>query len=245
MTRRLYVGDVQGCLEPLERLLVEAGFEPGVDRLILAGDLVNKGPDNVGVLRLARRLGAEAVLGNHDVALLDIAAGRRPLRDRHTIGDVLDAPDRDELIEWLAARPLLIVDDDVCVVHAALHPRWSDLSAIADRLGRRVVELLRGGDSPFVDDEVRFAMTARYCAPDGAIADSDWPPPAAPFGPWTDYYTGDATVVFGHWARAGLQVGPRWRGLDTGCVYGHSLTGWIAEEDRLISVPCDPLEGSA
>lgn len=237
---RLFVGDVQGCAEPLDRLLVAAGFDAGTDRLVLCGDLVNKGPDSVGVLRRVRDLGAESVLGNHDVALLDVAAGRRKLKPRHTFTDVLEAPDRDELLGWLAQRPLLWCEEDVWVVHAGLHPGWDDLEAVARRLRVRFDAALATGVTPFDEPEIRFALTARYCSPEGEIADPDWPEPPPPYRPWMDYYSGDEMVVYGHWARAGLHIGRRTRGLDTGCVYGHALTGWIAESDRVVSVPRDP-----
>lgn len=237
---RLFVGDVQGCAEPLDRLLAAARFEAGRDRLVLCGDLVNKGPDNAGVLRRAIDLGAESVLGNHDVALLDVAAGRRPRKAGQTFGDVLDAPDRDALLRWLEDRPILHREGELFVVHAGVHPAWEDLDEAARRLRRRVEEARAAGESPFRDDEVRFALTVRYCTAEGEVADPDWPPPSPPFRPWTEFYGGEETVVFGHWARGGLQRGARFVGLDTGCVYGGPLTGWIAEEDRIVSVPRDP-----
>lgn len=237
---RVFVGDVQGCREPLDRLLRAVRHDPVRDRLFFCGDLVNKGPDDAGVLRRAIELGAESVLGNHDVALLDTAAGRRPLRKGDTFQAVLDAPDRDDLLAWLAARPVLVRTGEIVVVHAGIHPRWDDLDAVASRLGRSVAAALEAGRSPFDDPDVRFALTARYCAPDGRIADPDWPPPPPPYRPWMEYHRGPDTVVFGHWARGGLQIGERYRGLDTGCVYGGTLTAWIAEEDRVVAVPRDP-----
>jgi bis(5'-nucleosyl)-tetraphosphatase (symmetrical) len=109
VTRRIFVGDVQGCLEPLERLLKAVRFEQGADRLFPVGDLVNKGPDSVGVLALLMRLGAEPVLGNHDLGWL-------------AKGKVKDAAQE----RWLRSLPFSRVFEDVIVVHGGLHPKWSE-----------------------------------------------------------------------------------------------------------------------
>ncbi|MEW6072631.1 MAG: metallophosphoesterase [Planctomycetota bacterium] len=230
MRRRIFVGDIQGCREELERLLEEARYDPAADDLQLVGDLVNRGPDSLGVLRLARRLGAGGVLGNHDLHLLRAAAGRREVKGRDTIGDVLAAPDREELLAWLAARPFVRTWSDIYLVHAGLHPFWSDPAAA-----------LAHADPYREDAAVRFAVAARHCAPDGSLPPADDPPPGPPYRPWTDFYDpaahGGRIVVFGHWAVRGLVLRPHLRGLDTGCVWGGTLTAWIAEEDRLVQIP--------
>lgn len=236
--RRIFVGDVQGCLDPLRRLLDSARFAPPADRLWFAGDLVNKGPDSAGVLRLARELGAEAVLGNHDVHVLGIAARRRvPFKDGGC-RDLLEAADRAELLAWLQARPLLVHLGDVVLVHAGIRPTWGDLAAAAPRLNLRLAEVLARGGDPFADADLRFALSARFCTAEGVQADLDWPPPGPPYRNWADLYRGPPTAVFGHFARQGLLVRPHLRGLDTGCVYGGRLTAWIAEEDRIVAVEC-------
>ncbi len=227
--RRVFVGDVQGCRDELERLLEAVRFDPAADDLQPVGDVVNRGPDSAGTLRLLRELGAGGVLGNHDVHLLRTAAGERSLGKRDTIQDVLEAPDREELLDWLGARPLVRVWDDVVCVHAALHPAWANPAAELDGLDWRTPH-------PYVD----FATRARYCAPTGDLPASDWPPPPAPYRPWYEVYREahpDApTLVFGHWARGGLVVRPGVRGLDTGCVWGQRLTAWLPDEDRLVHV---------
>ncbi len=238
-TRRIYVGDVQGCREPLERLLAKVRVDPASDRVLCAGDLVNRGPDSAGVLRLHRTLGAASVLGNHDLYLLDVAAGRARASERVTFGDVLGADDRDELIAWLDRRPLAVVSDDVVLVHAALRPTWRDLETLDAVLTARRRAQETVGRSAWNDDDVRFAVSARFTTPDGRQPDQDWPPPGPPFVNWVDLWKGPRTVVFGHFARQGLLVRPFARGIDTGCVYGGRLTAWIAEEDRLESVPRD------
>jgi bis(5'-nucleosyl)-tetraphosphatase (symmetrical) len=227
--RRIFVGDVQGCRSELERLLERVGFDRSRDALEPVGDFVNRGPDSAGVLRLCRELGAGGVLGNHDVHLLRVARGLRASGKRDTFGDVLGAADRDELLAWLAARPFVRAWDDVLLVHAGLSPKWKDPAQTLAHL------------DPLVESaELAFAISARYCDERGERPSTDWPPPPPPFRPWYELWPHDRsetrTVVFGHWARAGLVVRPQVRGLDTGCVWGGKLTAWIAEEDRIVQV---------
>jgi bis(5'-nucleosyl)-tetraphosphatase (symmetrical) len=227
MGRRLFIGDIQGCREELERLLEVLRYDPSADRLEPVGDLVNRGPDSLGVLRLLRKLGAGGVLGNHDLHLLRAARSGRA-RESDTFGDVLESDERDELVAWLAARPFLVASEDVLLVHAGLSPAWDDPLA-----------QLAGADPESPSDEAQFAVMVRYCDERGRRPERDWPPPEKPFLPWYEHWQrrGDPrTVVFGHWARQGLIRRTRLRGLDTGCVWGGRLTAWIAEEDRLVSV---------
>jgi bis(5'-nucleosyl)-tetraphosphatase (symmetrical) len=229
VARRVFVGDIQGCREELERLLEALGFEAGADRLEPVGDLVNRGPDSLGVLRLARSLGAGGVLGNHDLHLLRTAAGLRQPGPKDTFGEVLRSADRDELLAWLSARPFAKAWVDVLLVHAGLSPAWDD--PIARLAGRDPL-------APHPDTE--FAVSARTCDARGARPEEDWPAPGPPYRPWFEHWKarGDPrTVVFGHWARLGLVREPGLVGLDTGCVWGGRLSAWIAEEDRIVSVP--------
>jgi bis(5'-nucleosyl)-tetraphosphatase (symmetrical) len=227
--RRIFVGDVQGCRAELERLLEKLAFDDSSDDLQPVGDFVNRGPDSAGVLRLCKRLGAGGVLGNHDVHLLRTARGIRQAKASDTFQDVLGASDREELLEWLAARPFVRAWEDVVLVHAGINPRWAEPVATLSKL-----DPLGGGT------DLAFAIAARYCTSDGEVPKEDWPPPPAPFKPWYEFWPRDPaekrTVVFGHWARAGLVVRPQVRGLDTGCVWGGKLTAWVAEEDRIVQV---------
>jgi hypothetical protein len=212
--RRIFIGDVQGCLAELSRLLEACAYDPPADHLCLVGDLVNKGPDSDGVVRLARDAGATVVLGNHDLWWI-----------RHRQGE-------DELRDWLAHRPFIATWDDAIMVHAGLHPGWDD--AAIERLQRELappVDLTRS-----LSREIEWLVTVRYCDAAGHRPKRDWPPPPPPFAPWDQLYQGRRTVVFGHWARRGLVVTPRARGLDSGCVYGGKLSAWIAEEDRIVQV---------
>lgn len=228
--RRIFVGDIQGCRDELERLLEALHFDPADDELHPVGDLVNRGPDSVGVLRLLKDLGAGGVLGNHDLHLLKAARGERELGARDTIEDVLEAGDRDALLDWLAKRPIVRTWPDIVCVHAAIHPRWKEPKKALAKL------------DPLSDDPaVSFATRARYCDSKGQRPANDWPPPDKPFRPWFEHWQRRAgeerTAVFGHWARMGLVVRPRVRGLDTGCVWGKRLTGWVAETDEWVHVP--------
>ena len=230
--RRVFVGDVQGCRVELERLLEKARWDPASDELHPVGDFVNRGPDSAGVLRLCRSLGAGGVLGNHDVHLLRVAAGLRPKGRRDTLDALLAADDRAELLAWLSERPFVRAWDDVLCVHAGVDPSWEDPVAALARL-----------DPLREDGALAFAVSARYCDERGARPASDWPPPPPPFRPWYELWPRDRadrrTVVFGHWARAGLVLRPQVRGLDTGCVWGGRLTAWIAEEDRIVQVDAE------
>jgi len=230
--RRIFVGDVQGCRTELERLLEELRFDPAGDVLLPVGDLVNRGPDSVGSLRLLRDLDAQAVLGNHDLHLLRVAAGRRDLSPRDTFGDVLAAPDRRELLDYVSGLPLVRALDDWYLVHAGLAPGWDD-----------PLRVLSGLDPVEPSEACEFATRVRYCDPDGVRLEADDAEPPPPWAPWFAFYRpelhGGRGVVFGHWARRGLVERPGLRGLDTACVWGGRLTAWIAEEDRLVSVPAE------
>lgn len=191
---------------------------------------MNRGPDSAGVLRLLREVGAGGVLGNHDLHLLRVAAGKKAEKRGDTIGDVLAAPDRDELLAWVASRPFLRAWPDVLLVHAGLHPRWKK----PERELARLDPLKR---SP----KAEFATHVRYCTADGTRPENGPPDPGPPFAPWFRFYPAvkseNRFIVFGHWSARGLVIAPQLRGLDTGCLWGGKLTAWIAEEDRLVDVP--------
>lgn len=227
--RRIFIGDIQGCLDELRRLLDAVRFDPAEDVLEPVGDFVNRGPDSLGVLRLMKELGANGVLGNHDLHLLAVARGERTTRPGDTLEAVLKAADRDELLEWLASKPFVRVFSDVVLVHAGLHPSWS---------GRDLErELALPSDRPHPN--ISFATRVRWCDAQGREPSPPSDPPATPgFAPWFEHYRDAAgrTVVFGHWARRGLVNVPGFRGLDTGCVWGGGLTAWMPDDDRLVDV---------
>lgn len=234
MSRRIFIGDIQGCRAELEHLLEALDFNPADDALHPVGDLVNRGPDSAGVLRLLRKYGAQPVLGNHDLHLLATARGLRTCAGRDTLSGLLQAPDSSELLAWLAAQPVLRVFDDLYLVHAGLSPTWVDPE-------QRLCTWSAAEESSWGEADIAFATRVRFCDREGNLAPSDDPPPAAPFAPWYEFYRpaqhGGRRVVYGHWAQRGLVQTEAVLGLDTGCVYGKSLSAWIPEEERLVSVP--------
>ena len=255
------VGDVQGCHETLEALLAECGFREGTDRLWFVGDLVNRGPASLAVLRRVRDLGKSAVvvLGNHDMHLLAVAAGIRPEKARDTFDDVLAAPDRDDLLDWLRYRPLLHRERDRLLVHAGLHPDWTPRQAA--RLARKAGAVLRGREWPKIlaasyDSDlnrwhdgldgilglaaaVRVFVKIRVLTEDGRIDDEfTGAPDERPAGtiPWYEIEgrrSEKATVVFGHWAALGFHRAPGILALDTGCVWGGELTAVRLEDGEV------------
>jgi bis(5'-nucleosyl)-tetraphosphatase (symmetrical) len=261
----LAIGDVQGCREELERLLERAAFDPACDRLWLVGDLVNRGPDSAGVLRLVRALGdaAVAVLGNHDLHLLAMSCAARAPQRRDTAQAVLDEPDGADLVAWLRARPLLHREGDRALVHAALAPAWT--LDRAEGLAREAETVLRSGDMAHLlghliadapcrwDDGLsgmaRAAaivtfLTKVRCLDAGGRADLEFagPPDEAPSGlvPWFDVpgrQSAGSLVVFGHWAALGLLVRDDVIALDSGCVWGRELTAVRLEDRAVFQIP--------
>ena len=229
------IGDVQGCFDELRALLAEVGFTRGEDRLWFVGDLVNRGPRSLDVLRFVVELGDDAVvvLGNHDLNLVAVAAGARAEHPSDTLREILDAPDADELIDWLARRPLLHREAGLrfVLVHAGLAPQW-DSSAAAAR-AREVQTVLAGkrradflahmyGNEPsrWSDDlegweRLRFITNAltrvRYVDEKGRLdLDESGAPGSQREGlvPWfADPNRGSAgeAIVFGHWATLQLE----------------------------------------
>jgi bis(5'-nucleosyl)-tetraphosphatase (symmetrical) len=231
-TVRVFIGDVQGCADELEDLLGALPYDAARQRLLFVGDLVNRGPASARTLRRVIELGADSVLGNHDLHLLAAAADQRTPSARDTIGDVLSAADRDELLAWLRRRPLVLEWRDIVLVHAGLHPAWSNPKAVARPLEERIAR----GDLPLEDENLRFLTRVRYCDAAGRRSEADGDPGPG-WAPWDRFYRGERTVVCGHWATRGVVITPRLRALDSGCVWGGKLTAWVAEEDRIVSVP--------
>jgi bis(5'-nucleosyl)-tetraphosphatase (symmetrical) len=260
------IGDVQGCYDPLRRLLDSVSFDETRDRLWLVGDLVNRGTQSLAVLRYVAGLGPRAitVLGNHDIHLLMVASGMTPKKKIDTFDDVLAAPDRDELLHWLRRQPLLHVEDDYAMAHAGILPDWSVDEAIA--AARQTERLLAGpayldffaelyGNAPACWHEslsghprARFAVNAftrmRLVGADGDLEFSHKGPLSrAPKGfvPWFESLRRvrwPQTVLFGHWSALGLVDKSGVLGLDTGCVWGRQLTAVRLEDRRLFSIDC-------
>jgi bis(5'-nucleosyl)-tetraphosphatase (symmetrical) len=242
---RWIVGDVHGCVRELDDLLRRIRFDPSADELWCTGDFVNTGPDSVGTLRLWREAGGRAVLGNHDIYALLVRSGRIERRN-----DRLDAlfasTDCDALLASLRACPSLarferqMKPRGVRLVHAGLHPEWTELDTIAARLDAQPHD-----DDWLQSPELSFMTRVRCCDRFGdRIRFTGKPEEApAPYRPWDAFYAGEDLVVHGHWAMRGFYRGPSTLGLDSACVYGGKLTAYGVEEDRIESVPCRVARG--
>lgn len=265
------IGDVQGCDAALGRLLAEIAFSPSRDRLVLLGDLVNRGPASLAVLRRLMALGdaAACLLGNHDLHLLAVSQGVRKLHRSDTLGDILAAPDRAALIDWVRQRPLALHERGVLMVHAGVLPQWSVARTLA--LAAEVQQVLRGADwavflaqmygnepDAWADGlqgaaRLRVIVNAltrlRFCSADGRMEFATKEGAgAAPAGcmPWFDVpgrRSARDVVAFGHWSTLGWLARPDILPLDTGCVWGGCLSavrlGATPAERELIQVHCE------
>ena len=266
------VGDVQGCFSTFEALLDRLEFRPGRDRLWFVGDLVNRGPDSLGMLRWAyrHRDSLVCVLGNHDLHLLAQREGVIPARRRDTLEPLLAAPDAGELCDWVAGLPFVHRENGFLLVHAGVPPGW-DLPQIEsggraasralaqDRASfLRALYSLRGdrpgdaGELPGNGSEAVRAASVftriRIVNAEGRPAfDFDGVPETIPPGhrPWFEGLSlpEDLTVLFGHWAALGLMVSDRAVCLDSGCVWNGSLTALRLEDGVLRIQPAAAGDG--
>lgn len=259
------IGDIQGCHTEFCQLLELIGFSPGADRLWLVGDLVNRGPDSLAVLREVKAIGdaAVTVLGNHDLHLLTVAAGHARQHTNDTVAQILAAPDRDELIGWVRSRPLVVIQEDRLLVHAGLVPQWTPATALM--LSREVQAVLAGdnhdaflatlyGDQPRAwrddlsgFDRLRVVVNActrmRFCTADGTMEFREKRGREhAPDGflPWFEHESrasAGKTIVCGHWSTRELVLAPNVLMLDSGCLWGGSLTAVRLDDRRVFQVP--------
>ena len=257
---RFAIGDIQGCCDELKALLARCKFSADRDEIWFVGDLVNRGPQSLETLRFVRALGANAtvVLGNHDLHLLALRFGsKRKPKDGDTLDDVLSAPDRDQILEWLLGRPLAVFDEPRgdFLVHAGLVPEWSPRTAA--KLAREVEAVLREDSRTLFDgmygnkpdkwsdslrgmDRLRFVINAftrmRFCHRDGTVdLKTKGSPGDQPEGmyPWFDVpgrKSADVRVVCGHWSTLGYKRRRDLLALDTGCVWGGALTAVNLDE---------------
>jgi bis(5'-nucleosyl)-tetraphosphatase (symmetrical) len=267
------IGDIQGCYDDLMRLLERIHFDQGEDRLWFAGDLVNRGPDSLKVLRFVKDLGESAVsvLGNHDLHLLAVASGATSPRKKDTLDGILASPHRDEYLDWLRHRPLLHHDATLgyTMVHAGLPPQW-DLEQ-ARSCAHELESVLRGsahldffghmyGDEPRCWDpglqgmeRLRFIVNCftrlRYCSKAGDLEfKSKGAPGTQPEGylPWFEV-PGRASaglhLLFGHWSTLGDISSHNVYPLDTGCIWGGRLTALRLDGDGSDSWYCVDCKG--
>jgi bis(5'-nucleosyl)-tetraphosphatase (symmetrical) len=263
------IGDLQGCHAEFMALLERLKFDPRRDRLWLTGDLVNRGPASLAALREVKALGqaATVVLGNHDLHLLAMAFAPKTTKRREPeLEAVLDAPDAAELLDWLAARPLLHRDDALgwTLIHAGLPPQWN--LAQAETCAREVEKALREdvasllgamyGDEPDRWSaslkgaaRLRFAVNCltrlRFVDQKGRLLLSykgtiaQAPAGAMPWFRHPERATKDDALVFGHWSALGFLAEPGLRCLDTGCVWGGALTALrLDQEAEPVRLPC-------
>ena len=263
------IGDVQGCCQALDGLLAQLDFSPSRDRLYLLGDLVNRGPASLATLRLLSGLGhaATCLLGNHDLHLLALANGVREPGRGDTLDDILAAPDRESLLDWLRHQRMAVHEQGWLMVHAGVVPQW-DLAQTLQLAGE-VETLLRspalpdflrvmyGNEPDQWSDELtgylraRFTVNVltrlRFCDAAGRLdfktKDGAGAAPEG-FMPWFDVpgrKTAGIPIAFGHWSTLGFLERPDLLSLDTGCVWGGKLSAVRVDGGRreLIQVQCE------
>lgn len=271
-----FIGDLQGCHDQTLDLLARidrhhANQDDGPVEILFAGDLINRGPASLATLRHVYALAGarpgqvDSVLGNHDLHLLAVVCGIRAQHKSDTLDEIMAAPDRDALIDWLRRRPLAIRRGDHLLVHAGLLPQWSIDQAMA--LAGEVESRLRAadwraflaemfGNQPDTwhhgltgSDRLRCVINAmtrlRFCDAAGVMdftmKESGSVDPATGLMPWFEVpgrLSAAATVVFGHWSALGLQIRPNLIGLDSGCVWGGYLSAVCLEDRALLQVRC-------
>lgn len=265
------IGDIQGCFDSFLELLGQISFDPEVDRLLLTGDLVNRGPQSLLVLRWVRahERVCQTVLGNHDLHLLACAEGIDPLQPGDTIYDVLAAPDADTLLAWLCRQPFVWREGPWFLVHAGLLPQWT--IAQAELLATELADVLRGPQrrdflasrrgaeprawSPDLRGPERWRLVCnaftrlRFCTPAGQMEfKTTGGPKAAPPGyvPWFHVANAQwhgANIIFGHWAALGYYRDDGLIALDSGCVWGNRLTAVRLDDGAVFQVRCEGVGG--
>jgi len=264
------IGDIQGCYTELQQLLQLIHFNPSQDVLWCTGDLVNRGPQSLEVLRYIKKLKERAivVLGNHDLHLLAVAYGNTEyLKPGDTLTPILEAPDREELLEWLRRRPFLHHDAALgfTLIHAGLPPQWDLLQArqcaaevekaLSGQKCREYLANLYGNEPKKWSekltgwDKLRFITNCftrlRYCNAKGKLTMKKKGAPSfylndedKPWFWWPHRASRNQPIIFGHWATLGYYAENGVYALDTGCVWGGALTALRLEDKQVFSLPC-------
>lgn len=256
------IGDIQGCAKSLQQLLKHPSLDKTDSHFVFVGDLVNRGPDSVGVLRQIRALGerAHTVLGNHDIHLLGVAAGVRQSSASDTLDSVLNAPDASELIDWLRHQPLALHLAGHLIIHAGLHPEWQLKTVL--KLAKKVQKTLQApnwqsriamlfGNKPNTwNKELKGIKKQRYTVnaltrlrhfnAQGQIDTKHKSTPSYENGltPWFAMPNRqiELPVVFGHWSALGLYLQPDTIGIDTGCLWGGKLTAIRLSDRKIVQI---------
>jgi len=249
------VGDIQGCYDPLSRLLDQVNFDQSKDTLLCVGDLVNRGPDSLNTLRFLKSLNKQCitVLGNHDIHLLAMLYGIRSPRHSDTLDEILNAPDSQDIADWLRNKPLYVVNEKRKFVmsHAGIYPWWTmeDAKNKARSVEKtfqdeaKCIHLLKkiySNEPSRWDDQLsnvekaRFIINAftrmRFCSPGGHLdfTESGYKGKSTTNRlPWFEFYNPyfkDYRVIFGHWSALGLLNTRQHLALDSGCVWGNHMT---------------------
>ena len=262
------VGDIQGCFEPFQRLLATIQYDPTRDQIWLTGDLVNRGPESLDVLRWAKNQGCQVttVLGNHDLHLLACQLGVVQQRQKDTLQDILNASDCDELMHWLRQQPLLYRKGNDVLVHAALHASWTIEEA--ESLARELESLLQGPKAQellaasyqeqHIDWNTNLSPSERRvsalviftrlrCVSRSGSLTFDYHGPLNTLPieriPWWRIATERPKkyrIFFGHWSSIGLHEEDVVISLDSGCVWGRSLTAYRLNDGMTFQVPANP-----
>lgn len=260
------IGDVQGCFEPLERLLKQIQFDPAKDTLWFAGDLVNRGPQSLQTLRFIKSLGRQTtvVLGNHDLHLLAIYYGGHAAKRNDTLDAVLVAEDAPELLNWLRHQPLVHSQENWCMSHAGIPPQWTVAQALA--LSKEVEAAIQGEHATAFFQQmygnqsnswqagltgidrlrtiVNYLTRMRFIGPNGEldlVSKEGLDTQPSGYVPWFNAqpsYTSSQQILFGHWAALeGKTNITNVHALDTGCVWGGQLSALRLEDQQWFRVP--------
>lgn len=260
------MGDLQGCFTAFQRLIDLIQFDPSQDKLWLVGDIVNRGPDSLSLLRYIKQAGDAMimVLGNHDMHLLMVAAGVAKSHSGDTIQTILDASDHDELLHWLRHQKLFYTEGQYAMVHAGLLPSWSIShagqlaheveNALCQDDYQEIFAQIYGNEPNYWQDEwsgyIRLrvivnAMTRmRICTSDGRMNlafKGDRQSIPSGYLPWFDLpgrASQQHTLICGHWSTLGLYLTDNLIALDTGCVWDGQLTAIRLEDRRIFQLSC-------
>lgn len=245
------IGDIQGCLAELEALLAELGFNYGTDTIWFTGDLVNRGPQSLATLRLVRQHDdcMQTVLGNHDLHLLALNYGYGKLKRGDTISDILSAPDKNILLGWLEQQPLLLQQDDFVMVHAGIWPQWTikqaqtlahEVESVLQKTPQLFFKQMYGNKPIYWNDTLQGEERLRFITNvftrmraltntgelDFAYKSTlrEMPSNLLPWFKASNRQNKDKTILFGHWSALGLYRDDHVICLDTGALWGGSLT---------------------